>query len=219
MIPHGVTDYPSTLKLSDTILDALYSLYLNDEFLGTCFAIAPRVLISAGHHYSVTKDFTDHFNIRDAHNDDVIVATYLSKDRAHDVLIIWVQRDLRCVPLRGFLPPVHARVVTVWLSTKVPHDPILSPSVVIESGADGCLAKGTVSMTGSSGAPVVDFFGDHVVGMHLTSNTRNGSRVSGFLPARTILSILIDLEVKCRWETGDNAAKPGRKRKWRRKLE
>ncbi|KEG13745.1 hypothetical protein DQ04_00811050 [Trypanosoma grayi] len=197
MIRHGPTDAPPTLEPSVEVLHAMHALYWRGSFLGTCVAVAPRVLVTAGHHYNAVKDDVGDFSVRQPGRCEARVE-HAAKNGAHDTLVLWVNTDLDCVLLRGFLPPVQARVATVWLSTKWPHETVVSPGVVIESDMCNCVARGTVSTSGSSGAPVIDYFGDHVVGMHLTSNTRDGSRVSGFLPARKIVSILADMDVKSR---------------------
>ncbi|KAH9599069.1 hypothetical protein LSM04_006732 [Trypanosoma melophagium] len=216
MIRHGPVEAPSTLEPAAAVLHALHALYWRGVFLGTCVAVSPRVLVTAGHHYNAAKDDVGDFTVRhpqqqqqakkkekenNNENEEEGEETrveHAAKDAAHDLLVLWVSRDLPCVLLRGFLPPVQARVATVWMSTKWPHETIVSPGVVIESSAVSCVARGTVSTSGSSGAPVIDYFGDHVVGMHLTSNTRDGSRVSGFIPARKIVALLSEMGINCR---------------------
>ncbi|ORC93409.1 uncharacterized protein TM35_000012860 [Trypanosoma theileri] len=217
MIRHGAVEAPSTLEPSAAVLQAMHALYWRGVFLGTCVAVSPRVLVTAGHHYNAAKDDVGDFTVRhpqqqqqqqqqqqkkEKYNGDEAEeetrVEHAAKNAAHDLLVLWVSRDLQCVLLRGFLPPVQARVATVWMSTKWPHETIVSPGVVIESSAVSCMARGTVSTSGSSGAPVIDYFGDHVVGMHLTSNTRDGSRVSGFIPARKIVALLSEMGINCR---------------------
>ncbi|RNF08059.1 putative trypsin-like cysteine/serine peptidase [Trypanosoma conorhini] len=197
MIRHGFFDAPSTLDPSSEVLKAMHALYWRGGFLGTCVAVLPRVLVTAGHHFNAVKDDVGDFAVRHPDMPEARVEHAL-KDGANDILVLWVDTDLDHIPLRGFLPPLQARVATVWLSTKWPHETIVSPGVVIESTLLSCVARGTVSTSGSSGAPVIDHFGDHVVGMHLTSNTRDGSRVSGFIPARKIVSVLAEMGVSCR---------------------
>lgn len=186
--PHGDSDAAA----------AVYALYWKDAFLGSCFAVAPDVLVSAGHHYNSSKDDVGDFTILVGRSKWMSV-THAAENSTHDVLVLWVGGRLEhYVSLRGFLPPVHSHVATVWLSPKPPHDPVISPGVVVESTLDNCTARGTVSTTGSSGAPVVDFYGAHVVGLHLTSDTREGSRVSGFLPARQLITLLAEMGFACR---------------------
>lgn len=198
MIRHGLTGPPASSDPSDAVLSGIYPLYFRDEFLGSCIAIAPRILITAGHHFNSLKDDVGDLHLLDGASEGEITVAYVSKDRVHDLLVLWVSADLNWVPLRGFQPPVGARVATVWLSTKWPHDTIVSPGTVIEVNRGNCVVRGTVSTTGSSGSPVVDQFGDHIVGMHLISNTRDGSRVSGFISSRMIVSALVAMGVSCR---------------------
>ncbi|KAG8343166.1 hypothetical protein ERJ75_001609600 [Trypanosoma vivax] len=198
MFYHGPVEPPAAMKPSAKALNAMHALYWRENFLGTCFAIGPRVIITAGHHYNAAKDDVGEFSLRSPSLPRSVFVEYAAKNSVHDLLVLWVDMDVEHVDLRAFLPPIQARVATVWLSTKWPHQDVVSPGVVVESSVDSCLARGTVSTTGSSGAPVIDCFGDHIVGMHLTSDTRDGSRVSGFLPSRKIVSILSEMGVASR---------------------
>lgn len=197
MIRHGLDDPPRTTEAS-SLVKAIYALYWRDTFLGSCFAVSDTVLISAGHHYNANKDDVGDFSVLVGKSRWVRVE-YASKNGSNDLLVLWLCNKVQSfTSLRGYLPQKHARVATVWLSPKPPHEPIVSPGVVIESSLDGCIARGTVSTQGSSGAPVIDFLGDRVVGMHLTSNTRDDSRVSGFISARKLVALLVEMSVTCR---------------------
>ncbi|CCW67261.1 unnamed protein product [Phytomonas sp. Hart1] len=198
---HGVYDPFQNARPSEALLKSVYALYWKEAFLGSCVAIAADLVISAGHHYNVLKDDVGDFSVL-VRPQTWVAVEYAAKSSAHDVLVLWLGGAVgHFTTLRGFLPPLRARVSTVWLSLKPPHEPVVSPGVVVESGAAGCLARGTVSTTGSSGAPVVDTFGDFVVGLHLTSNTRDGSRVSGFIPARKVVAVLGEMGVISRVPT------------------
>jgi hypothetical protein len=195
MKPHGLAEVPFIVQPSALLSRSICALYWKDTFLGSCVAITPTVVITAGHHYNANRDDVGDFSVltRPGH---WAAVEYASKNSSFDVVVFWLCEEVVAhVSLRGFLPAVGAQVVTVWLSPKPPHTAIVSPGVVIESALENCVARGTVSTTGSSGAPVVDVFGEHVVGLHLTSNTRNGSRVSGFLPARKLVSLLAEMGV------------------------
>ncbi|KAG5474221.1 hypothetical protein CUR178_04335 [Leishmania enriettii] len=196
MKPHGLAAVPSIVQPSLLLTRSICALYWKDAFLGSCVAIAPCIVMSAGHHYNAARDDVGDFSVltRPGHWAEV---EYASKDSMYDVVVFWLCEEVTTyTALRGYLPAVGAQVATVWLSPKPPHDVIVSPGVVIESDAENCVARGTVSTTGSSGAPVVDVFGEHIVGLHLTSNTRDGSRVSGFIPSRKLISLLAEMWVE-----------------------
>ncbi|CAD2218664.1 hypothetical protein AGDE_00261 [Angomonas deanei] len=198
MIRHGLFDVPTNPKPSSSLLNSIYALYHKDVFLGSCFAIAPLVIVSAGHHYNTTKDDVGDFSILSG-TSKWTKAEYGAKNPNHDMAVFWLVEPVPCfLPLRGHFPRTQSHVATIWLSLKPPHEHIISPGVVMNSNHETCLIKGTVSTTGSSGAPVVDFFGTHFVGIHLTSNTRDGSRVSGCLTARKMVSLLAEMGVTCR---------------------
>lgn len=188
---------PTKVAPSAEIINAIYPLYWKDIFLGSCVAIQSKVLISAGHHYNVLRDDVGDFTIlvKPSH---WISVQYASKLPSWDIVVLWVSEPVSCTKLRAFLPAIDSRVVTVWLSPKPPHEPIFSPGVIVSSTADNCVVQGTVSTTGSSGSPVIDFHGDHVVGIHLSSNMKNGSRVSDFLPARKLVYLLARINIACR---------------------
>lgn len=191
----GCFEAPDNLRLACSLTQSIYALYWRDTFLGNCVAISSTVLISAGHHYNAKKDDIGEFSVLVGKSRWVGVE-YGAKNGMCDVLVLWLNSPVVYFsPLRGYLPGLHARVATVWLSPKPPHDPIVSPGVVVESNFNNCTVRGTVSTSGSSGAPVVDFFGENVVGLHLTSDTKDGSRVSGFIPARKLISILAEMDV------------------------
>ncbi|KPA80709.1 hypothetical protein ABB37_04881 [Leptomonas pyrrhocoris] len=195
MKPHGLAEVPFIAQPSALVARSICALYWKDAFLGSCVAIAPSIVITAGHHYNANRDDVGDFSVltRPGH---WAAVEYASKNSFFDVVVFWLCEAVEAhVSLRGFLPGVGAQVATVWLSPKPPHAAIVSPGVVVESEQENCVARGTVSTTGSSGAPVVDVFGEHVVGLHLTSNTRDGSRVSGFLPARKLVSLLAEMGV------------------------
>lgn len=195
MKPHGVPESLSASPPSSLLTQSIYALYWKDTFLGSCVAISPAIVITAGHHYNAKKDDVGDFSVltRTSHWSPV---EYASKNSSFDVVVFWLCEDVGSyTPLRGYLPSIGSQVSTVWLSPKPPHDAIISPGVVIESDVNSCIARGTVSTTGSSGAPVVDAYGDHIVGLHLTSNTRDGSRVSGFVSARKLIGLLAEMGV------------------------
>ncbi|KPI87730.1 hypothetical protein ABL78_3203 [Leptomonas seymouri] len=195
MKPHGLSEVPFIAQPSALLTRSICALYWKDAFLGSCVAIAPSIVITAGHHYNAIRDDVGDFSVltRPGH---WTVVEYASKNSLFDVVVFWLYEKVEShVSLRGFFPGVGAQVATVWLSPKPPHAAIVSPGVVVESELENCVVRGTVSTTGSSGAPVVDVFGEHVVGLHLTSNTRDGSRVSGFLPARKLISLLAEMGV------------------------
>ncbi|EPY37253.1 hypothetical protein STCU_00044 [Strigomonas culicis] len=195
---HGLFEIPSNPQPCSGITRSVLALYWKDVFLGNCVAVSERIVVSAGHHFNLKADDVGDFSVL---VDDAkwLPAEYVAKNTQVDILVFWLTGAVPAfVALRGFLPQAGCSVVTVWRSPKPPHDTIVSPGVVIESDLTGCLAKGTVSTTGTSGAPVLDFFGDHVVGLHLFSNTRDGSRVSGFLPARKMVAVLAEMGVVCR---------------------
>ncbi|KAK7200217.1 hypothetical protein NESM_000073200 [Novymonas esmeraldas] len=196
MTPHGLAAVPSIAQPSPLLTRSICALYWKDTFLGSCVAIAPSIVITAGHHYNAVRDDVGDFSVltRPGH---WAAVEYASKDSKYDVVVFWLCEEVVAhTALRGYLPAVGAQVATVWLTPKPPHDAIVSPGVVIESEVESCVVRGTVSMTGSSGAPVVDVYGDHLVGLHLTSNTRDGSRVSGFLPARKLVSLFAEMLVE-----------------------
>ncbi|CAG9578019.1 conserved hypothetical protein [Leishmania major strain Friedlin] len=196
MRTHGLAVVPSIVQPSPFLIRAICALYWKDTFLGSCVAIAPSIVVTAGHHYNAVRDDVGDFSVltRPGH---WAAVEYASKDSTYDVVVFWLCEEVTThTSLRGYLPAVGAQVATVWLSPKPPHDAIVSPGVVIESEAERCVARGTVSMTGSSGAPVVDVFGEHIVGLHLTSNTRDGSRVSGFIPSRKLVSLFAEMWVE-----------------------
>lgn len=189
---------PSKLQPKREVLEAIYPLYWKDTFLGSCVAISPKILVSAGHHFNMMKDDVGDFTVL-ARKSYWIPAEYALKVKSHDLLVLWIGEAVAAsVNLRGFLPLPQSRVSTIWLSPKPPHEPIFSPGVIISSDENNCVVQGTVSTTGSSGAPVVDIYGDHVIGIHLSSNMKDGSRVSDFLPARKIISLLAETNVSCR---------------------
>lgn len=195
---HGLTEAPHSLQPSSELLQSIYALYWRDTFLGSGVAISPAVLISAGHHYNAVKDDVGDFSVLVRPSQWVSV-TYASKNSSCDLLVLWLSKPVPTyTALRGYLPSVSSHVATVWLSPKPPHDAVVSPGVVIASKAERCVIRGTVSTTGSSGAPVMDFFGEHVVGLHLTSNTQDGSRVSGCVPARKLVALLAEMGIACR---------------------
>lgn len=195
---HGCSEPTRCLHGNGSLTSSIHALYWQDKFLGSCFAVAPDIVLSAGHHFNAAKDDVGDFTVMVGHSNWMRVA-YAAKNSSCDVLVLWVTGTLSTyVSLRGFLPPLGVNVATVWLSPKPPHDPIVSPGIVTESSLEHCTARGTVSTTGSSGAPVVDYYGSVVVGLHLTSNTRDGSRVSGFLPARRLIRVLAEMGVTCR---------------------
>lgn len=196
MRPHGLTSVPSIAQPSPRLTRSICALYHKDAFLGSCVAIAPSIVMTAGHHYNTVRDDVGDFSVltRPGH---WAAVEYAAKDSTYDVAVFWIGEEVRVhCNLRGYLPAVGAQVATVWLSPKPPHDTIVSPGVVMESQVDNCVVRGTVSTTGSSGAPVVDVYGEHIVGLHLTSNTRDGSRVSGFIPARKLIGVLADMWVE-----------------------
>ncbi|KAG5499430.1 hypothetical protein JKF63_07993 [Porcisia hertigi] len=196
MKPHGLVAVPSVAQPSPLLTRSIRALYWRDSFLGSCVAIAPSIVMTAGHHYNAVRDDVGDFSVltRPGH---WAAVEYAVKDSTYDVAVFWLCEEVTAyTALRGYLPAVGARVTTVWLSPKPPHDAIVSPGVVVESEEENCVARGTVSTTGSSGAPVVDIFGEHIVGLHLTSNTRGGSRVSGFIPSRKLVSLLTDMWVE-----------------------
>lgn len=192
-----IAEPPAKFSPSEELLQSIYPLYWKDSFLGSCVAITPKVAISAGHHFNMIQDDVGDFTIL-IKPSRWISAEYAKKILLHDVLVLWLDEPVHCSPLRGYLPPVHCRVATVWLSPKSPHDAIFSPGLVISSDMQNSVIQGTVSTTGSSGAPVVDFYGDHIVGMHLSSNVKNGSRVSHFISARQLVLLLAEMNVSCR---------------------
>ncbi|CCW59761.1 unnamed protein product [Phytomonas sp. EM1] len=198
MRQHGVHDPFQNSRPSEVLLKCIYALYWKNSFLGSCVAISDNIVISAGHHYNAMKDDVGDFSILVKPNTWIYVE-YGAKNSTHDILVLWLcSKVVHFTQLRGFLPPPNSRVATVWLSLKPPHEPVISPGVVVDSDASNCIARGTVSTTGSSGAPVVDTFGDHVVGLHLTSNTRNGSRVSGFIHSRKLVTLLAEMGIVAR---------------------
>lgn len=188
---------PTKVVPSADILHSIYPLYWKDIFLGSCVAIKPKVLISAGHHYNMLRDNVGDFTVL-VKPSRWISVEYASKLSSWDTVVLWLNEPVICTSLRGFLPAINSRVVTVWLSPKPPHEPIFSPGIVVSGTTDNCVAKGTVSTTGSSGSPVVDFHGDHIVGIHLGSNMKNGSRVSDFIPARKLVYLLARINIACR---------------------
>lgn len=195
MKPRGIAEVPSLSPPSASLNRSICALYWKDAFLGSCVAIAPTIVLTAGHHYNASRDDVGDFSVltRPGH---WAAVEYAAKNSSFDVVVFWLCEEVAAhVALRGYLPAVGAQVSTVWLSPKPPHAAIVSPGVVVESEVENCVARGTVSTTGSSGAPVADVFGAHVVGLHLTSNTRDGSRVSGFLPARKLVSLLAEMGV------------------------
>lgn len=194
----GVTPPPPTFTLSSAITRSIYPLYWKSSFLGSCFAIGPCVFVSAGHHFNTVKDDVGDFMIW-LDDENGVEVHYVAKVPRCDLLVLWVNQPTESyTSLRAFLPPVNSRVVTAWLSPQAPHELVLSPSTVITSDAVNCVAQGTVTTAGSSGAPVVDFAGDHVVGMHVASNVKRGSRVSDFIPARKMVAAFSELGVPCR---------------------
>lgn len=188
----------TTSIMDSAVISAIFPLYWKDIFLGSGVAISSTIIISAGHHFNMMRDDVADFTVF-VKPSGFISAEFASKVNEADVLVLWLRSPVDAhVHLRGLLPPVDSRVGTIWLSPKPPHDPVISPGFVVSSEAKHCVAQGTVSTTGSSGAPVVDFWGDHVVGIHLSSNMKNGSRVSDFIPSRRLIFLLAEMNIACR---------------------
>lgn len=188
---------PTKVLPSSEILNAIYPLYWKDIFLGSCVAITSKIVISAGHHYNMLRDNVGDFTVLVKPSRRTSVE-YASKISSHDVVALWLNEPVSCIEMRAFLPGINSRVATVWLSPKFPHEPIFSPGIVVTSSIDNCVVQGTVSTTGSSGSPVIDFHGDHVVGIHLSSNMKDGSRVSDFIPTRKLIYLLARINISCR---------------------
>lgn len=222
------------------------------QFLGCCTAIAPRVLLTAGHHYNMTSDDVGWFFVVTAdrnYDEDAATTTtrrssssrhstsesqqtplvgsppaspsdpskggagrrraghtvkvqYFQKAPTLDAMLVWVDEDLPSFVsnFRGVLPGVGAQVLTAWLCPESPLTTplIVSPGQVIHSHPQLSYAQGTVSVAGCSGAPVLSEQGDRVVGMHLSSNVKNGSRTSEFVCSKTLVSLLAEAGVNLR---------------------
>ena len=198
----GATLPEPSLEPSDAIVNALMVLTLDDLFVGNCIAVTGQVVLTAGHHFNANKDDPSRFAVV-SRAGNVYKAEFALKHSKLDVAIFWVSAQARLphVNLRGYRPPVESRVATVWLNRVPPHhDLIVTPATVISSEIGLCQAKGSVTTGGTSGAPVIDSRGELLVGIHLSSNKRDGSRVSEFICSRDVLSALAEHNISLRRE-------------------
>jgi len=187
---------------SDAIANSILALYFEGKFAGTCIGVAPRMVVTAGHHAMLNRDDIGQFTVmrpsRGRPPVRLAAAEYAAKDRPADLLVLWLDAPVPFVPIRGYLPGEAAHVATVWLHRDPPHEVIVSPGIVSNSAAQLCEVRGTVSTVGCSGAAVVNMTGTVIVGMHLSSNTKQGVRVSEFAPARNLLATLSQLGISLR---------------------
>ncbi len=199
----GYYHYIHQVKATETIVNAVMALTLDSVFVGNCIAVTGQVVLTAGHHFNSSKDDPSRFAVI-SRRGDVFPAEFVLKNSKRDVALFWVSRSARLpsINLRGFRPPVGSRVATVWMNSLPPHHDLLTtPGVVISSERGLCQARGSVTSGGTSGAPVVDSpLGSIVVGIHLSSNKKDGSRVSEFVPSADILVALAESGISLRVE-------------------
>ena len=191
------------LRPTDAVVEALMALTVDSAFVGNCIAVTGQIVLTAGHHFNSNKDDPSRFAVV-TRKGEVFSCEYALKNTKFDVAIFWVTSTARlpCVPLRGFRPPVGCQVATVWLNMLPPHhDLLVTPAVVMSSEKGLCQARGSVTVQGSSGAPVVDSqLGRIVLGIHLSSNKKDGSRISEFVPTSDVLAVLAEGGISLRKE-------------------
>jgi hypothetical protein len=190
-----VANADSLARPSSAIDAATMGLYGTDGvFYGSVLGIGSRLAVTAGHHFRTTVDFIDFYKLRVRHGVDRWVRiNYWTKDPANDVMFMWTEDEVPCVPLRSCMPPVGCLVNTRYISPAAPYELALSPATVVASSATTCQASGSVTTFGASGAPVVCSYGDRVVGIHLavSDESPDGVNVSEFVTSRCIVQYLV----------------------------
>lgn len=184
---------------SEEIRRATFTLLLGGQFAGTALAVGPRLVVTAGHHFRVTADDPGQLRLRNdfhrAKGRGGAGVAYVQKDRVRDLMLLWPEEDLPFVTVRAYSGVLGARVATAYCTPHPPHrDLVVSPGQVCHVSDVLCRSLGTVTTQGASGAPVIDSYGDRVVGLHLSVSDSGpgGSWVSEFAPARSIVGLLRD---------------------------
>jgi hypothetical protein len=193
----------NSLRVSAGIRAATFTLFYDEQFAGTAFAVGPRLVMSAGHHFKTSQNDPGLLRLhaeghRGKKEGGTVGVAYVQKDRFRDLLIMWPEEDVPFVPLRGWLPGVGSRVLTLYASPRPPHKKLVeSPGTVSTVGDRLCRSHGTVTTQGASGAPVVDSFGEYVIGLHISvsNSAADGSWVSEFAPSAAVVDMLCDAGV------------------------
>jgi hypothetical protein len=223
---------PNFERLKPTI-DAersIFGLYFDKTAIGTCVAIHPRIVISAGHHFLIKSDEVGSLSIRHPKplapsstgtgTGKHIQVEYAQKDLRRDLLVLWLTEDVPFIPFRGIQAPEGLRVAVCYVNPRQPIELIVSPGFVSLSTRHVCQVRGTATTHGASGGAVLDHHGDTLLGIHLgaSDNTPGQVRVSEFIGCREILRILGEMEVDptAPWPdapTGEGHAAPAVKEK------
>ena len=186
------------LAPSEAVRQATFTLWYGDQYAGTAIAVGARLVITAGHHFMTTTGDAGMLSLRSS-----VVKTkkpragvgiaFAQKSVQYDVLLLWPEEDLPFVPIYALTPDVGLRVVTAYASPIAPHeDLVVSPGTVRDVSPRLCRSLGTVTTAGASGAPVLDSYGERIVGMHLSvsDSAPDGTWMSEFVPAATIVELL-----------------------------
>jgi hypothetical protein len=187
------------LTPSKEVREATFTLLYDGEFAGTALAVGPRLVITAGHHFKVSQQDVGLLTLHNAafvsKRKQGVGIAYVQKDQGHDLLLLWPEEDLPCVRVHRLRPMPGARVATVYSSPKAPHrELITSPGQVYSTTEKLCRSRGTVTTQGASGAPVIDSYGERIVGIHLSVSDIGlaGTWVSEFVPADRVVQLLLN---------------------------
>uniref|UniRef100_A0A7S1QNZ2 Serine protease n=1 Tax=Neobodo designis TaxID=312471 RepID=A0A7S1QNZ2_NEODS len=192
----------NTLRVSSEVRAATFTLFYDDQFAGTAVAIGPRLIVTAGHHFKTTQNDPGLLRLTSpghrGRKAGAVGVAYVQKDRHRDIMIMWPEEDVPYTTLRGYRPVVGSRVLTLYASPREPHQKLVeSPGTVNSTTEKLCRSLGTVTTQGASGAPVLDSYGDSVVGLHLSvsDSAADGSWVSEFVPSAAVVDMLRDAKV------------------------
>jgi hypothetical protein len=187
------------LTPSKEVREATFTLLYDGEFAGTALAVGPRLVITAGHHFKVSQQDVGLLTLHNAafvsKRKQGVGIAYVQKDQGHDLLLLWPEEDLPCVRVHRLRPMPGARVATVYSSPKAPHrELITSPGQVYSTTEKLCRSRGTVTTQGASGAPVIDSYGERIVGIHLSVSDIGlaGTWVSEFVPADRVVQLMLN---------------------------
>lgn len=203
-------DESKPLAAPPAVARAMVGILHNGTFIGSGLCVAPKIIITAGHHYNSKVDKVEEFSVAALSNklqglNQGSPAAWAQKKVDADVLILWLKKTPRDVyPLRALLPQMGSRVMTMYICPVEPYRLMMSPAIIVGNKVELCLARGTVTSKGCSGAVVIDELGS-VVGMHLSSNRlhKERARISEFISARGVIAALIALEIDIARDTTD----------------